>query len=65
MNPNNDDEKFDKTIYETILNINNDELSNSKNLIEEARISLLDKIKTLLMESYERAYKVLLYPYSC
>ena len=60
MNPNNDDEKFDKTIYETILNINNDELSNSKNLIEEARISLLDKIKTLLMESYERAYKVLL-----
>ena len=53
MNPNNDDEKFDKTIYETILNINNDELSNSKNLIEEARISLLDKIKTLLMESYE------------
>ena len=60
MNPDNDDEKFDKTIYETILNINDGELTKAKNLIEETRLSLLDKIKILLTESYERAYKLLL-----
>ena len=60
MNPDNDDEKFDKTLYETILNINDGELTKAKNLIEEARLSLLDKIKILLTESYERAYKLLL-----
>ena len=60
MNPDNDDETFDKTLYETILNINDGELSKAKNLIEEARLSLLDKIKILITESYERAYKLLL-----
>ena len=60
MSPDNDDEKFDKTLYETILSINDGELSKAKNLIDEARLSLLDKIKILLTESYERAYKLLL-----
>ena len=60
MKPINDDEKLEKTFYEVILNINDGELIKAKNLIEEARNSLLDKIKMLLTESYERAYKLLL-----
>ena len=60
MNPNNEEEKFEKKIYETILCINEGELAKAKENIEVARISLLDKIKILLTESYERAYKLLL-----
>ena len=60
MNPVNDEEKFEKKLYETILNINKGELEKAKEYIEEARVSLLDKIKILLTESYERAYKLLL-----
>ena len=60
MNPVNDEEKFEKKLYETILSINNGELEKAKEYIEEARISLLDKIKILLTESYERAYKLFL-----
>ena len=60
MNPNNEEEKFEKKIYETILCINEGELATAKENIEVARISLLDKIKILLTESYERAYKLLL-----
>ena len=60
MNPVNDEEKFEKKFYETILSINNGELNKAKEYIEEARTSLLDKIKILLTESYERAYKLFL-----
>ena len=60
MNPNNEEETFEKKIYETIFSINEGDLIKSKEYIEEARISLLDKIKILLTESYERAYKLLL-----
>ena len=35
-------------------------MAKAKEYIEEARISLLDRIKILLTESYERAYKLLL-----
>ena len=60
MIPDNDDEKLDKTLYEAILSIHDDELSKAKLLIEQARLSLLDKVKISLTESYERAYKSLL-----
>jgi hypothetical protein len=61
MIPDNDDEKLDKTLYEVIIKIHDDELSKAKQLIEQARLSLLDKVKILLKESYERAYKLLLF----
>ena len=60
MIPDNDDEKLDKTLYEAILSIHDNELSKAKLLIERARLSLLDKVKISLTESYERAYKSLL-----
>ena len=60
MNPINDEEKFEKKLFETILSINNGELEKAKEYIKEARISILDKIKILLTESYERAYKLFL-----
>ena len=60
MEPVNDEEKFEKKLYETILSIKDGELTRAKDYIEEARISLLDRIKILLTESYERAYKLLL-----
>ena len=50
MIPDNDDEKLDKTLYEAILNIHDDELSKTKLIIEKARLSLLDKVKISITE---------------
>ena len=60
MNPEEDEEEYEKNFLQAIVSIKQKELDKAKNFITVARNSIDDKIKTLLSESYERAYKILL-----
>ena len=64
VKPYSDEEEFEKNIYQTIININkNNEayLLKAEKCIETTRRNLDKKLPTLLAESYERAYKFLIF----
>ena len=60
MNPEEDEEEYEKNFLQAVIAIKEKEFSTAKNFITIARNAIDDKIKTLLSESYERAYKLLL-----
>ena len=55
-----DDEIYEENFFKAIVAIKDKEYDNAEKYIDIARDSIDDKIKTLLNESYERAYKLLL-----
>ena len=57
---NEDNEFYEENFFKAIVSIKNEEYENAQKYIDIARDSIDDKIKTLLNESYERAYKLLL-----
>ena len=57
---NEDNEFYEENFFKAIVSIKNEEFKNAQKYIDIARDSIDDKIKALLNESYERAYKLLL-----
>ena len=57
---NEDDEIYEENFFKAIVAIKDKEYIKAEKYIDIARDSIDDKIKTLLNESYERAYKLLL-----
>ena len=55
-----DDETYEENFFKAIVSIKDEEYQKAKEFIDIARDSIDDKIKALLNESYERAYKLLL-----
>ena len=55
-----DDEIYEENFFKSIVAIKDEEYEKAKKFIDIARDSIDDKIKALLNESYERAYKLLL-----
>ena len=55
-----DDDFYEENFFKAIVSIKDQDYEKDKNYIDIARDSIDDKIKTLLNESYERAYKLLL-----
>ena len=57
---NEDNEFYEESFFKAIVSIKNEEFENAQKYIDIARDSIDEKIKALLNESYERAYKLLL-----
>ena len=55
-----DDDLYEEKFFKAIVAIKDEEYDNAKKYIDIARDLIDDKIKMLLNESYERAYKLLL-----
>ena len=55
-----DDDFYEENFFKAIVSIKDQEYEKAKKYIDIARDSIDDKIKALLNESYERAYKLLL-----
>ena len=55
-----DNEIYEENFFKAIVAIKDEEYENAQKYIDIARDSIDDKIKALLNESYERAYKLLL-----
>jgi FKBP12-rapamycin complex-associated protein len=60
ITPEDYEEDYDKNFFQAVLAIKEKEYKDAKIYIEKARNIIDDKIKTLLSESYGRAYKLLL-----
>jgi len=59
-NTQDDDSLYEKSFFNAIISIRDENYEESLNFIEKARDLIDEKIKTLLSESYERAYNLLL-----
>ena len=61
LNINNDEEEeYETNFLYSVLNIHQKNYKKAQNYIDTARKCIIDKIKNLLSENYERAYKLLL-----
>ena len=60
INITEDNEIYEENFFKAIIAIKDEEYDKAKKYIDIARDSIDDKIKALLNESYERAYKLLL-----
>lgn len=60
IDPEDDEEEYEKTFFQAVLSIKEENYQSARAFIEKARNIVDDKIKTLLSESYGRAYKLLL-----
>ena len=61
LNINNDEEEeYETNFLYSVLNIHQKNYEKAQNYIDTARKCIIDKIKNLLSENYERAYKLLL-----
>ena len=60
IQPDDEEEEYEKNFFEAVLAIKEENYSSAKVFIEKSRNFIDDKIKTLLSESYSRAYKLLL-----
>ena len=57
---NDEEEEYETNFLYAVLNIHQKNYENAQNYIDTARKCIIDKIKNLLSENYERAYKLLL-----
>jgi FKBP12-rapamycin complex-associated protein len=60
IKPEVDEEIYEKNFFKAVISIKEEDYQNAKEYINCAREAINDKIKNLLTESYERAYKLLL-----
>ena len=60
IKPEEDIQVYEKNFFDAIIAIKSFDFNAARNFIDEARSAIDDKIKTLLSESYQRAYKLLL-----
>ena len=60
ISPSEDEEEYEKNFFEAVFSIKEKKYEDAKAYILNARNAIDDKIKTLLTEGYERAYKLLL-----
>ena len=60
IKPEFDEEIYEKNFFKAVISIKEEEYENAQEYINYAREALDDKIKNLLSESYQRAYKLLL-----
>ena len=60
IQPDDDEEEYEKDFFQAVLAIKEENYPLANIHIEKARSFIDDKIKTLLSESYSRAYKLLL-----
>ena len=60
MSPSEDEEEYEKNFFQAVFSIKEKKYEEAKIYILNARNAIDDKIKTLLTEGYERAYKLLL-----
>ena len=60
MSPSEDEEEYEKNFFQAVFCIKEKKYEEAKIYILNARNAIDDKIKTLLTEGYERAYKLLL-----
>ena len=59
--PNDEEEnEYEKNFFQAVIAVKEKDYKKAKEYIDLARDAIDDKIKTLLSESYERAYKLLL-----
>ena len=60
IQPGDDEEEYEKNFFQAVVAIKQKQYKEAQLYIDIARDIIDDKIKTLLSESYERAYKILL-----
>lgn len=60
IKPEEDIEVYEKNFFDAVIAIKSSDYQSALSYIETARNAIDDKIKTLLSESYQRAYKLLL-----
>ena len=60
IKPKEDEDVYEKNFFYAVLEIKNKNYKNAQDYIDKARNAIDEKIKTLLSESYQRAYKLLI-----
>ena len=60
IKPEEDEEVYEKNFFKAVISIKEEDYQNAQEYINCAREAINDKIKNLLTESYQRAYKLLL-----